>query len=176
MKTIEISELRSERLILIPYTVTLCENFLNNNFNDLNLLGLKKGKGWPDADVLETLPRIISNLSRVEGPTGFESWMIIKKETGEVIGDIGFKGFEEESKSCDIGYGITGSERRNGYAEEAAGILIRWAFSNETLSHITARCLPENTGSVNLLIKLNFEEDRRDAQMIHWVLRRPLVK
>ncbi len=79
MKTIEITELRSERLILIPYTVTLCENFLNNNFNDLDILKLKRGEGWPDADVLETLPRIINNLSRVEGPTGFESWMIIKK-------------------------------------------------------------------------------------------------
>lgn len=174
MKTIEISALKSERLILMPYTQIICENFLNNDFNDLDRLDLKRGKGWPDSDVLETLPKIINNLSRVENPTGFESWIVIKKDTREVIGDVGFKGFDDETKSCDIGYGIIEAERRNGYAEEAARTLILWAFSNKSLSHITARCLPENRGSINLLVRLNFEEDKRDAQMIHWILPRPL--
>lgn len=174
MKTIEISALKSERLILMPYTQAICENFLNNDFNDLDRLDLKRGQGWPDSDVLETLPKIINNLSRVENPTGFESWIVIKKDTREVIGDVGFKGFDDETKSCDIGYGIIEAERRNGYAEEAARTLIHWAFSNKSLSHITARCLPKNRGSINLLVRLNFEEDKRDAQMIHWILSRPL--
>jgi len=172
MQTLAINDLRSERLLLIPYTLTICENILNGDFSDLDRLDLKKGSGWPDADVLDTLPRIIKNLSRVEGPTGFESWLVIKRDTGEIIGDIGFKGFDDKSASCDIGYGIVETERRQGYAEEAARTLIQWAFSNDFLSCITAKCLLENVSSQNLLLRLNFTESDRDHEMIYWVLSR----
>jgi ribosomal-protein-alanine N-acetyltransferase len=63
---------------------------------------LSKGKSWPDMDVLETLPRIINNLTKVGYPTGFESWMIIKKDTKEIIGDLGFKGFNDKDENVDI--------------------------------------------------------------------------
>jgi hypothetical protein len=32
--------------------------------------------------------------------------MIIKKDTLEVIGDLGFKGFNMEKENIDLGYGI----------------------------------------------------------------------
>ena len=84
-------QLNSERLILIPYTIQICEDVLNDNYTSIEKLNLKRGINWPDADVLDTLPRILMNLSKVNSPTGFESWMIIKKQTKEIIGDIGFK-------------------------------------------------------------------------------------
>lgn len=62
----------------------------------------KKGKSWPDDDIMETLPIIIYNLSRVESPTGFESWMIIKNDTLEIIGDAGFKGFNHMIKMLTL--------------------------------------------------------------------------
>jgi ribosomal-protein-alanine N-acetyltransferase len=62
---------------------------------------LSKGKSL-DIDVLETLPRIINNLTKVGYPTGFESWMIIKKDTKEIIGDLGFKGFNDKDENVDI--------------------------------------------------------------------------
>lgn len=88
VKKLEIDKLITERLILIPYTIDFCRNILNGNYRDLEVLNLKKGKSWPDADVLDTLPRIIDNLSKVKYPTGYESWMIIKKDTLEIIGDL----------------------------------------------------------------------------------------
>jgi ribosomal-protein-alanine N-acetyltransferase len=87
---------------------------------------LSKGKSWPDMDVLETLPRIINNLTKVGYPTGFESWMIIKKDTKEIIGDLGFKGFNDKDENVDIGYGIIKEERRKGFAEEAVREIIKW--------------------------------------------------
>ena len=93
IQTLQINELQTERLILIPFTIEICKNLMNNDFSDLHKLDLKKGKSWPDDDVIETLPKIINNLSIVDAPTGFESWMIIKKDTSEIIGDAGFKGF-----------------------------------------------------------------------------------
>lgn len=103
---LQIEQLTTDRLILIPFTKEMCENILNNNYSDLDTLNIKRGINWPDTDFLETLPRILNNLSLVNGPTGFESWMIIRKDTKEVIGDAGFKGYNSAEQNADIGYGI----------------------------------------------------------------------
>jgi ribosomal-protein-alanine N-acetyltransferase len=174
VKKLEIDNLITERLILIPFTIDICKNILNNDYRDLEVLNLKKGKSWPDADVLDTLPRIINNLSKVEFPTGYESWMIIKKDTLEVIGDLGFKGFNNEEENIDLGYGIIKEERRKGYAEEAVNEIIKWAFSNEIVKEITANCLIENISSINLLNKFKFRQVKTENDMIYWNLPNPI--
>lgn len=170
VKKLEIDKLITERLILKPFTIQVCRNLLNNDFSDLEILNLKKGKSWPDIDVIETLPKIINNLTKVGSPTGFESWMIIKKDTLEIIGDLGFKGFNIEQENIDLGYGIIKEERRKGYAIEAVNEIIKWAFSNNIIKEITANCLIENINSINLLNKFNFIQTRMENDMIYWNL------
>jgi ribosomal-protein-alanine N-acetyltransferase len=165
IETLKINQLLTERLVLIPYTITIC-----NDFSDVFKMGLKKGKSWPDHDVIETLPRIIKNFSRVESPTGFESWMIIKNDTMEIIGDLGFKGFNNDKENVDLGYGIIKEERKKGYAEEAATALIKWTFSTDIVKEITAACLFNNVSSTNLLKKLNFTEIKKENDMVYWAL------
>lgn len=172
-KKMAIDKLITKRLILIPYTISLCENILNNDYKDLEVLNLKKGKSWPDADVLDTLPRIINNLSKVEFPTGYESWIIIKKDTSEIIGDLGFKGFNHQEENIDLGYGIIKEERRKGYAEEAVSEIINWAFSNTIIKEMTAHCATENSSSIHLLNKFNFRQLKIDNDMISWSLPNP---
>ena len=170
VESLKIKQLTTERLLLVPFTIQICKNVLNDDYSDLERLNLKKGKSWPDNDVIETLPRIITNLSKVTTPTGFESWMIIKKDTSEIIGDLGFKGFNPKGNNIDLGYGIIKEERRKGYAEEAVKEIINWAFSNEIIKEITANCLTENTSSINLLSKFNFSQLKTENGMIYWSL------
>ena len=134
-------------------------------------MNLKKGKSWPDSDVIETLPRIINNLKKVNSPTGFESWMIIKKDTLEIIGDLGFKGFNYQEETIDLGYGIIKEERRKGYAAEAVSELMKWAFSTKIVKEITANCLTKNSSSINLLTKFNFIQLRTENDTIYWALK-----
>lgn len=171
MKTQELL-LQSKRLTLIPYTVAICTSILAQDFTFLEALGLKKGKNWPDKDVLDTLPKIIYNLNKIGMPTGFESWLIIKNDTNEIIGDAGFKGLNRIDQSADIGYGIIEEERRKGYALETCQLLIDWAFSHDDLTYITAACYISNTSSANLLRKMNFELVIEDEEMLHWSLTR----
>lgn len=168
--TAPIDKLSTERLVLIPYTKEICANILNNNYSDLATLQLIKGKSWPDEEVLDTLPRIINNLEKVPHPTGFESWMIIKKDTSEIIGDVGFKGFNHEEGTIDLGYGIIQEERGKGYATEAVHQLIKWAFTNPIVKQITAACLPDNTQSIKLLNKFKFQQMNIENGMIYWKL------
>jgi ribosomal-protein-alanine N-acetyltransferase len=172
VQTLQIDQLQTERLLLIPFTTQICKNLINDDFSDLYVIGLKKGKSWPDDDVLETLPKTLTNLSLVKAPTGFESWMIIKNETFEIIGDLGFKGFNYEKENIDIGYGIIKEERGKGYAEEATKALIKWAFTQDIVKEITARCLIDNSSSINLLKKLNFDITKNDNEMMHWSLQK----
>lgn len=176
VEKLNIKELLTERLILMPFTLQICRNLLDNDFSDLDKMGLVKGKNWPDDDVIETLPKIMNNLSRLEAPTGFESWMIIKKESLEVIGDAGFKGFNFQKENADIGYGIIKEERRKGYAEEALRALLNWAFSNKIVKEITANCSLDNTGSARLLKKLHFMEIFKDDEMVYWSLQNKLFR
>ena len=144
---------------------------MNNDFADLYKMGLKKGKSWPDSDVIETLPKIIKNLFKVESPTGFESWMVIKMDSLEIIGDVGFKGFNYKEENIDLGYGIIKEERIKGYAEEAVTELLKWVHLQEIVKEITAGCFIENISSINLLRKLNFTETMKDDEMFFWSLK-----
>ena len=98
--------------------------------------------------------------------------MIIKNETSEIIGDLGFKGFNYEKGNIDIGYGIIKEERGKGYAEEATKTLIKWAFTEEIVKEITASCFIDNASSIKLLKKLNFKVTKNDNEMIHWSLKK----
>lgn len=168
---IKIEKLETARLILIPYTIPVCKNILLGNFDLLYDKGFVKGKSWPDADVLDTVPRIIKNLSGNNYSTGFETWIVVKKDTKEIIGDAGFKGYNPASQNVDLGYGIIAEERGNGYAGEAARQLINWAFTFDFVKEITANCLHTNFQSINLLKKLNFSEVKENENSIYWSLK-----
>ena len=170
VERLQISRLDTERLILVPFTITICRQVRKHNFTALHNMGFKPGIGWPDEDVLETLPKIIINLTMAGYATGFESWMIIKKDTKEVIGDIGFKGFNYIAQNIDIGYGLIAAERGKGYAEEASKALINWAFNHGRVKEITAQCLTNNKASIKLLKKLQFTQQQRNDEYIFWRL------
>lgn len=85
-------EIQTDRLKLLPYTIQICEEALSSSTSSLVALGIMPTKDWPDLETLDTLPRIINNLNKVQSPTGFESWMVIHKNTNILMGDIGFKG------------------------------------------------------------------------------------
>ena len=165
---LKITELETPRLLLIPYTKEICKQLENGDYNCIEKLNIKAGKGWPDADFLETLPKITKNLSKVDSPTGFESWMIVRKDSRELIGDAGFKGFNSILKSCDVGYGILESHRKQGFAKEATQILVEWALSNTFVEKVTAACYKENIASQKLLLSLHFKQESEDEKMLFW--------
>lgn len=164
-----IEKLETERLLLIPFTKQLCHLVNDKNFTALQNKGLTAGEGYPDQETLDTIPKIVANIELSDGPTGFESWVIITKKEMKIIGDIGFKGIPNQAGEIDLGYGIIASARKNGYAFEAAMALSDWAFLQPSVKIITAKCLIENVGSAKILEKLNFENTRKDNTMLYWM-------
>lgn len=166
----------TERLYLLLFTVQIAKEVMAGQFTELGKLGLVPAVGWPDEELMEALPRIIANLEVVGAPSGFESWMVIDKASKALIGDVGFKGPPAEGGVVDLGYGIIASQRRKGYAAEAAEAMIKWAFKQPEVKVITARCHDENDASTKTLEHLGFYPKFIKEEMVHWFLLRELNK
>lgn len=165
-------KITTERLYLLPFTIQIAKEVMIGQFTALSKLGISLGKGWPDEELMECLPRIIKNLELVEEPSGFESWMIIDKERKILIGDAGFKGRPATEGIVDLGYAIIAAERQKGYAAEAAEGLIKWAFKHPEVKMITAKCQHVNEASTKTLVNLGFYQKFIKEEMVHWFLLR----
>ena len=132
----QLENIYTKRLVLIPYTREIATEILGGRYQLLYDLGISLGTGWPDAAELETVPKILKNLERVNEPSGFESWMIIVRPEMKIIGSTGFKGVPNEEGSIDIGYGIISQEQKKGYAIEAVTALANWALAKNEVNNI----------------------------------------
>ncbi|MND85102.1 anhydro-N-acetylmuramic acid kinase [compost metagenome] len=160
--------LHTKRLILAPFTLELAQAVDEGYYDELIKAGYNLGFGWPDEETLETIPKIIKNIEVVGEPTGFESWMIIRKDNNSIIGDIGFKGIPADDGVIDIGYGIIEAERKKGFAVEAAHALIEWAIEQPQVRLITAKCLTHNFASRKILTRVGFIEIKKADGIIYW--------
>ena len=79
----------------------------------------------------------------------YAMWMI-EKTDGTHIGDLCFKGLEEENP--EIGYGILEEFQGNGYATEAVKLALKWAFDHPGIIAVEAETDPVtcNNGNVSL--------------------------
>lgn len=162
--------IHTDRLKLIPFTLEIANALLAGDTSILSKTGLTPTPFWPDQEALDTLPKIIRNLELVQEPTGFESWMVVRKADKAVIGDAGFKGLPNADGEVDIGYAIIEQEQKKGLGLEVAKGLADWAVKQPAVKAITAKCLIDNTASARILSRLNMQETFRDASMIYWRL------
>lgn len=81
-------------------------------------------------------------------------WTIELKD-GTHVGDLSFKGLDSKGVA-EIGYGILESCQNRGYATEAVGAAIDWAFQNPNVATIEAETDPENAASKRVLEKCRF--------------------
>jgi [ribosomal protein S5]-alanine N-acetyltransferase len=84
---------------------------------------------------------------------------IILRDTGEVIGDIGFHGPPDEAGTVEIGYGIVEQYRGRGLAGESAVAICGLAWSRPEVTGIVARTEEGNAASAGVLRHAGFRED-----------------
>ena len=94
------------------------------------------------------------SLSHPEHRDWYAMW-IIEKADGTQIGDLCFKGLEA-GKNPEIGYGILEAFQGHGYATEAVGLALQWAFRHPAVKAVEAETDPENAASQRVLSKCGF--------------------
>ncbi len=81
-------------------------------------------------------------------------WAIEHKETGKMIGTVGFGNVEERHFSAEIAYALSHDFWGKGYTTEAVRAIIRIGFEELDFIRIVAQCLPENIASERVMQKV----------------------
>jgi ribosomal-protein-alanine N-acetyltransferase len=129
------------------------------------ILGATLPPGWPLPDLLDVLPLQAATSPETES---FGVWVMIERDSGSVVGDIGFMGPPDETGSVEVGYSVIPDRRRRGYATEAARAIVEWALSQPGVQLIVAGCDRDNDPSIRTLERLGFHRTGEADRQIRW--------
>lgn len=87
-------------------------------------------------------------------------WLIVVAATQAAIGWVSLRIGEPARRSAEIGYSLAAGRRGFGYASEAVGHVVTYAFQASDLTAVEACCVPANLPSRRLLEGLGFREVR----------------
>ena len=107
---------------------------------------------------------------------GYGPWVVLDKESGELLGHAGLQPLEETGEE-QLGYYLGRAAWGRGIATEAAKPAIPFAFDELGLDHLVAIVRHENAASQRVLAKLGFAHDHDGdydgANVQLWRLERP---
>ena len=114
----------TERMELRPLPALAAAALPGDRQEAARILGATLPPEWPQPDLLDVLP-----LQAAASPEAecFGVWVMVERDSGSVVGDIGFIGPPDEAGSIEVGYSVIPDRRRRGYATEAAGAIVEWA-------------------------------------------------
>ena len=145
--------LRSQRLLL--------RDFRDDDFKavhayatDLDVVRYMTWGPNSEAETREFLERAQSHIEN-EPRVGFEL-AVIRGEPEELIGGIGL---HVDGSKAMLGYCFARSAWGQGFATEAARVLVDFGFRSQGLHRIWACCDPENAGSIRVLQKLGMRQE-----------------
>lgn len=168
-------EVRTPRLRLTPATAPLARAAVS----DVDELGLllraRIPDSWPPPLVdLQALEYTASALERDPRAAGWHIWYWIRQDEEVLIGTGGFKGLPAADGTVEIGYSVFEEFQRRGYATEAVGALIAWAFSQPQTSRVIAETYPDLLPSIRVMEKngLTFIGPGSDVRIIRFELTR----
>ncbi|MCZ8521764.1 MULTISPECIES: GNAT family N-acetyltransferase [Paenibacillus] len=162
-------KLQTNRLLLQTLDLELIDAASRQDLGALEAMDYKTNGEWPGPDFLEALPYFREQWIRHNGTRGFDSWIILEKETREIVGGIGFLGNPDQNGRIEMGFATNDSHRRKGYCFEAARTLLEWALRHDEVKIIAARCAHDNTASKHVLLKLGFQIDKQDQDLTYWI-------
>lgn len=115
--------------------------------------------------------------SEINVPGTWMQWVVIKKDNGELIGDIGVHFHAQDPLQAEIGCTFHQLYHRKGYATEALKKITDFLFDDLGKACITASVDPRNLPSVRLMERLGFRQQAhlKESYYIHGVWEDELI-
>ncbi|MGH7562665.1 MAG: GNAT family N-acetyltransferase [Gemmatimonadales bacterium] len=149
------------RLELIPASLEHFEAELLGRDALESALDVGVPESWPPELYDEAAIRYM--IDWLQAHSGEEEWglyyVVRRAALGEarlLIGACGFKGAPDDDGLVELGYGILPEHQRRGYATEAVGGLVEFAFTSPAVRSVTAQTLPHLEPSIRVLEKAGF--------------------
>lgn len=123
------------------------------------LAPLTAGVGWPTADTADGLGMALAH-ARDDSGTPF---LVVSLETGEVIGDCGWKGGPGPDGRVEIGYGLAAPVRGRGLGTELVRTLTTWVLRQPGCTEVLAEVLADNLPSRRALERVGYVLEGTDG-------------
>lgn len=83
-------------------------------------------------------------------PGGWVQFSVRERDTGQLVGDVGISLADGEPGVVKVGYTISPSSQRRGYATEAVGALVDYAFGTLGADVVRAYASADNVPSIRV--------------------------
>src|SRR5436309_550646 len=112
-------------------------------------------QGWERTDPAGIRGEIEEMIRRLPGePGGWVQLSVEERESGLLVGDVGLSPADGELGVIKVGYTIAPAFQRRGYATEAVGALVAYAFDSLGADVVRAFADAENTPSIRVAEKV----------------------
>jgi [ribosomal protein S5]-alanine N-acetyltransferase len=134
--------------------------------------------GWA-ADYPAEGDAVIAGLLHGAGPDAWpgadQAWghrQVVERDTGLVVGGIGFAGPPDAAHEVELGYGIVPSRQGRGYATEAVAAMLALAWADPAVTAVVATTGQGNAASRRVLEKAGFRQAGAEDGEIRYRLAR----
>jgi RimJ/RimL family protein N-acetyltransferase len=149
-------EINSERLLLRSVLLDDAEALLKYRSDSIT----NKYQSWLPTSINEVYDFINNRVSSTIDI--YDTWyqfVIIKKGTGELIGDIGIHFIDEDNYQAEIGCTLDMKQQGKGYATEALKETINYLFNALNKRRVIASVDPRNKKSIELVERIGFRKE-----------------
>jgi ribosomal-protein-alanine N-acetyltransferase len=120
------------------------------------LLGARVPDAWPPEMWSEAaLHHLLAWMAKEPQDAGWGAWYVTRRDDPLLVGTVGLKGRPRDG-TAEIGYTFVPEAHGNGYATEAAGALVAWAFAHADVRRVCAQARPEHGPSLRVMQRLGF--------------------
>lgn len=158
----DVLPIQTSRLVLRRFTLEDLESFQAYRSDPV----LAQYQGW-DPMSYEQARSFVDGQARQALGAGGE-WLqvaVTRRETGEVIGDLGVCVVDESEGVVEIGFTVAQSAQGRGYATEAVSAMIEALLAQANVQSIVAVTDERNAASVALLRRVGFSHERTTARI-----------
>ena len=108
-------------------------------------------QGWERTDPDGVRADIEEMSARAPGePGGWVQFSVRERDTDRLVGDVGISPADGEPGVVKVGYTISPSSQRRGYATEAVGALVEYAFRTLGADVVRAYASADNAPSIRV--------------------------
>jgi len=114
-------------------------------------------RGEPVFEEIKQAEKLIYSWQKLFAEGNGVRWGIEEKESGKLIGSVGFKKIVHQHFRADMGYELNPEFWNKGIMTEAVKAVIEFGFNKMNLHSIEANITPDHMASKRVLEKLGFQ-------------------
>jgi len=153
-----VSSIVTDRLELVWMSPAFLQASLEGRMEDAAaLVGVILPENWLEEHSRYWTEMRIKQMANTPDVAPWLLRAMVRREDRRMVGYINFHGAPNDKGQAELGYTVFESERRRGYATEAALAMMGWAQQEHDVRRFLLSISPTNQPSLGLAAKLRFQ-------------------